>query len=76
MMDGSTILAVSGLVLFLSFVDEVFAAGRWFHTPGNLFGKVLSAVGALAGLALAGYTGVLLSTTSLPWRRRLPIRRF
>src|SRR5439155_7040367 len=63
---GSAILAVFGLVSFLSFVDEVFAGGRLFHKPGNLFGKVFSTLGALAGLALAGYTGVLLSTTNEP----------
>jgi formate-dependent nitrite reductase membrane component NrfD len=63
---GSAILAVFGLVSFVSFVDELFAGGRWFHKPGNLFGKVVSALGALAGLALAGYTGVLLSVTNEP----------
>jgi len=63
---GSAILAVFGLVAFLSFIDEVFARGRWFHAPPRLLGKVLSAVGALAGLALAGYTGTLLSVTNEP----------
>jgi protein NrfD len=63
---GSAILAVFGLVSFLSFVDEVFAGGRRFHKPGKLLGKVFSALGALAGLALAGYTGVVLSVTNEP----------
>ncbi len=63
---GSVILAVFGLVSFLSFVDEVLGRGRWLHASGNALGKVLSAVGALAGLALAGYTGVLLGVTSEP----------
>lgn len=63
---GSAILAVFGIVSFLSFVDEVFARGRWLHKPGNAVGKLFSAVGALAGLALAGYTGVLLGATNEP----------
>jgi formate-dependent nitrite reductase membrane component NrfD len=63
---GSLILAVFGLFSFLSFVDELLAGGRWFHRPGNPIGKVFSALGALAGLALAGYTGVLLSVTNEP----------
>jgi formate-dependent nitrite reductase membrane component NrfD len=63
---GSAILAVFGLVSFLSFADELFAHGRILHKPGNPVGKVFSAVGALAGLALAGYTGVLLGVTNEP----------
>jgi formate-dependent nitrite reductase membrane component NrfD len=63
---GSVILAVFGLVSFLSFVDEGLARGRWFHSPGNPIGKALSVLGGLAGLALAGYTGMLLSVTNEP----------
>jgi protein NrfD len=63
---GTAILAVFGLVSFLSFVDELFARGRWLHKPGNPIGKVFSVVGALAGLALAGYTGVVLGVTNEP----------
>jgi formate-dependent nitrite reductase membrane component NrfD len=63
---GSAILAVFGVVSFLSFADELFAHGRILHKPGNPVGKVFSAVGALAGLALAGYTGVLLGVTNEP----------
>jgi formate-dependent nitrite reductase membrane component NrfD len=63
---GSLILALFGLISFLSFADELLAGGRWFHRPGNPIGKVFSALGALAGLALAGYTGVLLSVTNEP----------
>ena len=63
---GSAILAGFGLVSFLSFVDELFARGRLIHKPGNLLGKVFSVLGALAGLALAGYTGVLLGVTNEP----------
>jgi protein NrfD len=63
---GSAILAVFGVVSFLSFFDELFARGRLLHKPGNPLGKVFSALGALAGLALAGYTGVLLGVTNEP----------
>jgi len=63
---GSGILALFGLVSFLSFVDQVFAHGRWLHRPGSPIGKVFSVLGALAGLALAGYTGVLLGVTNEP----------
>jgi len=63
---GSSILAIFGLVSFLSFTDELFARGRLFHRPGNPLGKVISAVGALAGLSMAGYTGVLLGVTNEP----------
>jgi formate-dependent nitrite reductase membrane component NrfD len=60
------ILFVFGLVSFLSFVDAVFFRGRLFHSIGNPIGKILSVVGAIAGLALAGYTGVLLNVTNEP----------
>src|SRR6266496_1283131 len=63
---GSGILFVFGIVSFLSFVDAVLAKSRWFHAPGNPIGKVLSVLGALAGLALAGYTGVVLNVTNEP----------
>lgn len=61
---GSTILFVFGLVSFLSFADEILARGRIFTT--TLLGKILSFIGALAGLALAGYTGALLNVTNEP----------
>jgi protein NrfD len=63
---GSTILFVFGLIAFLSFVDVVLARGRLFHSPRNPIGKVLSVLGALAGLALAGYTGTLLNVNNEP----------
>jgi formate-dependent nitrite reductase membrane component NrfD len=63
---GSGILAIFGLVSVLSFADELFTHGRLLHKPDNPLGKVLSALGALAGLALAGYTGVLLGVTNEP----------
>ena len=63
---GSAVLFVFGLVSFLSFVDAVLARSRLLHSPGNPIGKVLSVVGAIAGLALAGYTGALLNVTNEP----------
>jgi len=64
---GSAILAIFGAVAFISFLDAVLAGqdGR-LHAAGNRLGKVVSAVGALGGLALAGYTGVVLNVTNLP----------
>jgi len=64
---GSAILAIFGAVAFASFLDAVLAGqdGR-LHAAGNRLGKVVSAVGALGGLALAGYTGVVLNVTNLP----------
>ncbi|MBV9323954.1 MAG: polysulfide reductase NrfD [Chloroflexi bacterium] len=64
---GSVILAVFGLVAFVSFVDALLAGrdGR-LHAPGNPIGKIVAAIGAVGGLALAGYTGVLVNVTNLP----------
>ena len=61
---GSLILSVFGAVTFLQFVDALLGRGRWFGS-GPL-GKVLSVLGALSGLALAGYTGALLNVTNVP----------
>jgi formate-dependent nitrite reductase membrane component NrfD len=63
---GSVILFVFGVASFLSFLDAVLGKGRWIHALDNPLGKILSAVGALGGLALAGYTGVLLNVTNEP----------
>jgi protein NrfD len=63
---GSVILTVFGAASFLSFVDQALFKGQLLHGPGNPIGTVLSAVGAVAGLALAGYTGVLLNVTNEP----------
>lgn len=63
---GSVILAVFGLVSFLSFVDAVFFKQRLLHAEANPLGKVLSVLGAIAGLVLAGYTGALLNVTNTP----------
>ncbi|MBV9172879.1 MAG: polysulfide reductase NrfD [Chloroflexi bacterium] len=61
---GSAILAVFGLVAFLFFADELLFRGRILAT--NAVGKILSVIGALAGLALAGYTGALLNVSNVP----------
>jgi formate-dependent nitrite reductase membrane component NrfD len=63
---GSDVLGLFGLFAFLSFVDAVVGRGRWWHAVGNPLGKVISVLGALASLALAGYTGALLNATNLP----------
>ena len=63
---GSFVLFIFGLVAFLSFVDAVFGQDRWFQSSANPVGKVLSIVGAVAGLVLAGYTGVLLNVNNEP----------
>jgi protein NrfD len=63
---GSALLAIFGLIAFLSFVDALFGHSRWLHAPGNVVGKIISVIGALAGLALAGYTGVLLNVSNEP----------
>jgi protein NrfD len=63
---GSVILFVFAVASFLSFVDAVLGKNRWFHATGNPIGTVLSVLGALGGLALAGYTGVVLNVTNEP----------
>jgi protein NrfD len=65
---GSLILTIFGAVSFLSFVDALLARGRsrWLHDANNPLGKVVSVVGAVVGLALAGYTGTLLNVTNEP----------
>jgi protein NrfD len=63
---GSAILALFGLISFVSFVDAALGRSRWLHSAGNPIGKAWSAIGALTGLALSGYTGVLLNATNEP----------
>ena len=68
MSAGSAILAMFGGVAFISFLDALLTRGneRWLHRRGSVLGKVVSLVGGLAGLALAGYTGWLLNVTNIP----------
>jgi formate-dependent nitrite reductase membrane component NrfD len=63
---GSVLLAIFGLIAFVSFVDALLFRNRVLHAPANPLGKIISAVGALAGLGLAGYTGVLLNVSNIP----------
>jgi formate-dependent nitrite reductase membrane component NrfD len=63
---GSAVLFVFGVVSFLSFVDAAIGKSRWWHSPGNPIGKLISVLGAIAGLILAGYTGALLNVTNEP----------
>jgi formate-dependent nitrite reductase membrane component NrfD len=63
---GSAILAVFGLISFLSFIDAALFGHRLVHAVGSPLGKVVSALGALVGLGLAGYTGALLNATNEP----------
>jgi formate-dependent nitrite reductase membrane component NrfD len=63
---GSSILLGFGGVSFVSFVDATLGRSRWLHSPGNPLGKTWSVLGALSGLALSGYTGVLLNVTNEP----------
>ncbi len=64
---GSVVLSVFGLFAFLSFADAVlFRRQPWLHADRNPLGKVVSALGGLAGLSLAGYTGVLLNVSNVP----------
>ncbi|MDQ6672451.1 MAG: polysulfide reductase NrfD [Chloroflexota bacterium] len=63
---GSGILLVFGLTAFVSFVDATLGRSRWLHSPGNPLGKAWSVLGAVAGLSLSGYTGMLLNVSNEP----------
>jgi formate-dependent nitrite reductase membrane component NrfD len=63
---GTLVLFVFGVVSFISFVDALLGKNRWIHAPGNPVGKILAVIGGIAGLALAGYTGVLLNVNNEP----------
>jgi protein NrfD len=64
---GAWALLGFGGFAFLSFVAALRERGRFatFRPPGVL-GTIVSSLGALFGLYLAGYTGVLLSVTNRP----------
>ena len=63
---GSAVLAIFGLIAFISFLDAVLSRNRAVHGRDNLVGKIISVLGAIAGLTLAGYTGVLVNVTNEP----------
>ena len=69
---GSWMLMAFGVFALLSFLSALADSGRlrWqtahrFRTPGRL-GFILTFFGALFGLYVAGYTGVLLAVTNRP----------
>ena len=68
---GSWVLLLFGAFAFLSFLAALAEAGR-LRLPlvgalrTGLLGRVFTALGALFGFLLAGYTGVLLSVTNRP----------
>jgi formate-dependent nitrite reductase membrane component NrfD len=65
---GSWALVAFGLFATVSFLDALARDGklRWRLPLGGAFGRVWSAVGAILGLFIAGYTGVLLSVSNQP----------
>jgi formate-dependent nitrite reductase membrane component NrfD len=65
---GSWALVAFGLFATVSFLDALARDGklRWRLPLGGAFGRVWSAVGAVLGLFVAGYTGVLLSVSNQP----------
>lgn len=63
---GSVILFIFGGTTFLSFVDTVLFRNRLIHGQRNPIGKIVSFIGAIGGLGLAGYTGMLLNVTNEP----------
>src|SRR5215468_1002101 len=71
---GAWALLVFGLFAALSFVDALARGGRLRHPLaqsvarllGGGFGRLFMIAGALLGLFIAGYTGVLLSVSNQP----------
>src|SRR5256885_3234935 len=68
---GAWALLVFGAFATVSFVDALVRDGRlnWSWVArllSGFFGKLFVAVGALFGLFIAGYTGVLLSVSNQP----------
>jgi protein NrfD len=69
---GSWALLIFGLFSFLSFLGALteadrlrWPAARRLRPPGTL-GGIVSVIGGLFGLYIAGYTGVLLAVTNRP----------
>lgn len=69
---GSWALLAFGLFAFLSFLaalgDAGWLRGQRLHVlrPPGIVGAVVGTIGALLGLFVAGYTGVLLAVTNRP----------
>jgi protein NrfD len=69
---GSWALIAFGAFALLSFLGALAEAGRlpWAPArrlrPRGMLGRVIAVVGALLGLYVAGYTGVLLAVTNRP----------
>ena len=72
MSTGSWALLIFGFFAFLSFVGALAEDNRiaWpglrrLHAP-SLLGRLIAAIGGVAGFFVAGYTGVLLAVTNRP----------
>ncbi len=68
---GSWALLAFGAIAFLSFLAALADGGRaprgfGILRPPGIVGGLLAVIGALLGLFVAGYTGVLLSVTNRP----------
>ena len=72
MSSGAWVLLLFSVCAFVSFTGAVAARGwpQWallrHASPEAQFGRLVSGLGAILGLYLAGYTGVLLSVTNRP----------
>jgi formate-dependent nitrite reductase membrane component NrfD len=72
MSSGAWALLLFSVCAFVSFADAVAARGwpKWallrHASPDARFGRLVTGLGAILGLYLAGYTGVLLSVTNRP----------
>jgi len=72
MSSGAWVLLLFSGCAFVSFADAVAARGwpKWAFlrhaSPHAPLGRLVSRLGAILGLYLAGYTGVLLSVTTRP----------
>jgi formate-dependent nitrite reductase membrane component NrfD len=65
---GSWVLVVFGLFVTVSFLEVLVRdrGGRSLRLLDGAFGRVWNAVGAVLGLFVAGYTGVLLAVSNQP----------
>ena len=63
---GSWALLIFGAFTFVSFLGEIGVSGLAHLPARGPLGVLFGGLGALFGLFIAGYTGVLLSTTNQP----------